>query len=153
MPLKMLNVGGGSIWERHLRCFQRQANVVVALCEANKGRRIEVVERYKVADSFSTFDAASQCTWDAAVVCTSANLHVEQSVTLLERASAVLVEKPITIPSNSASSLLVKSQSKTVRVAYLYRSHPAARHRFEINVAALKSAACGQQNRVGSAPT
>lgn len=144
MPLRMLVVGGGSIGERHLRCFQRQSNVAVALCEPNESRRIEVNERYQVADSFATFEEASDCAWDAAVVCTPANLHVQQSVWLLGRTSAVLVAKPLTTRSTIASSLLVKSQSKTVRATYLYRSHPAARHRFEINVAALKSADCGQ---------
>ncbi|RIK75942.1 MAG: hypothetical protein DCC67_14615, partial [Planctomycetota bacterium] len=127
MPLKILIVGGGSIGERHLRCFQNQPGVAVSLCEPHDDRRAAVVRRYGLSESFVSFDSAAEQSWDAAVVCTPAHLHVEQAVALLERTGALLIEKPLTTVGVPTDRLLAAAGGKTVGVAYTYRSHPAVR--------------------------
>jgi predicted dehydrogenase len=127
MPLRALIVGGGSIGERHLRCFQQQPEVSVALCEPDDARRAIVTSSYAVRDSFASLEAAAEYAWDAAVICTPANLHVEQSLVLLRCASALLIEKPLSVSAVDTKSLLDAASSKTVAVAYTYRSHPAVR--------------------------
>lgn len=125
MPLKTLIVGAGSIGERHLRCFQQQPGVDVALCEPNDVRRIEVAERYNVRTAFNSLSAAAEREWDAAVVCTPAHLHIDHSLQLLANTPAILIEKPLTTPSIDADPLVHAVRDKTVAVAYTYRAHPA----------------------------
>ncbi|MCC6491771.1 MAG: Gfo/Idh/MocA family oxidoreductase [Pirellulales bacterium] len=125
MPLNTLIVGGGSIGERHLRCFQQQPGVVVALCEPNERRRAELSSRYAVERTFSSLTEATEFDWNIGVICTPAQLHVEQAVRLLQRAPAVLIEKPLSTPAVAVDQLLAATPAKTVGVAYTYRSHPA----------------------------
>lgn len=127
MPLKMLIVGGGSIGERHLRCFQRQPGVEVALCEPNYERCAEIADRYGLTETFADIRSAADRPWGAAVVCTPAHLHMEHSLSLLNRTKAILIEKPLTAIGVSAERLVAAAHGKTVGVAYTYRSHPAVR--------------------------
>ena len=58
MPVDVLVVGGGSIGERHLRCFQ-DIGCTMALCDTNADRRRELAERYHLAHTFGDIaDAA-----------------------------------------------------------------------------------------------
>ena len=84
--MNVLIVGGGSIGERHLRCFQQVGAGNVALCEPNAPRREEIADRYDVSQTFASIDEATVETWDAAVICTPAHLHVPHALLLLSRA-------------------------------------------------------------------
>jgi predicted dehydrogenase len=93
VSLRILVVGGGSIGERHLRCFQRQAGIEVALCELNAERRSRIAREYSVRRSFADVSEAADLAWDAAIICTPANLHVDQAVTLLRNSPGLFIEK------------------------------------------------------------
>ena len=58
VPMKLLVIGGGSIGERHLRCFQKTGRADVSLCEINAGLRTQLVDEYGVANSFADFEEA-----------------------------------------------------------------------------------------------
>ena len=120
---KLLVVGGGSIGERHLRCFQ-QMGASVALCETLEARRREVADRYKV-ESFASLDDAAKRDWDAAVICTPANLHVQHTLALAPRTKAFLIEKPLATRADEADQLVAAMRAMPVMVAYVFRCHPA----------------------------
>ena len=124
MPVSVLIVGGGSIGERHLRCFQ-QIGCDVALCETNAARREDVARQYNLARSFASLDEACLHMWDGVVICTPAHLHVAHAIQLAERSSALLIEKPLATRIDEAVKLRSALASKIVAVAYVLRVHPA----------------------------
>lgn len=127
MPLNVLIVGGGSIGERHLRCFQ-QIGCDVALCETSDARRQEVAAQYGLATTFAaTRDAAKQ-SWDGVVICTPAHLHVEHVVQLAPTTPALLIEKPLCTRRVDVERLQAATADKVVQIAYVLRAHPAVQH-------------------------
>jgi predicted dehydrogenase len=119
-----LIVGGGSIGERHLRCFQH-VGAEVALCETHPPRQTEIAERYQVAQTFATVAAAAAHDWDAVAICTPAHLHVEHAVQLAPRTPALLIEKPLATQLANARQLVPALRGKFVQIAYVLRCHPA----------------------------
>ena len=126
--LRLLVVGGGSIGERHVRCFQQTQRVDVTLCESNPSVREAVAERCGLeTNTFDNFDAALASKPDVAVICTPAHLHVPMATKLVDAGVPVLIEKPLSVSLHGTEDLLSLVQSKqlTVAVAYVYRAHPA----------------------------
>lgn len=123
---KVLIVGGGSIGERHLRCFQQTSPAEPVLCETDGPRRAAIAERYQVR-SLATLDEAAANDWDAAVICTPAHLHVAHALALAPRTQAILIEKPLATRVEEALELRKQLAGRIVRVAYTMRMHPAVR--------------------------
>ena len=124
MPVSVLIVGGGSIGERHLRCFQ-QIGCDVALCESNLTRAAELAAQYKLTQTFNSVEQAAQKAWNAAVICTPANLHVDHAILLSKNAAALLIEKPLCTRLEDVERLRAAMAGKVVQVAYVLRAHPA----------------------------
>ncbi len=124
MPVEILVVGGGSIGERHLRCFQ-QIGCEVALCEASEARRQEIVERYHLRRSFAAIEEAAKEPWHGIAICTPAHLHVEHASALAPATSAFLIEKPLCTRLEDIDKLRSAMTDKVVQVAYVLRHHPA----------------------------
>ena len=124
MPVEILVVGGGSIGERHLRCFQ-QIGCEVALCEAADARRQEMAKRYHLRRAFSTIDEAGTQPWHGIAICTPAHLHVAHTAALAGATSALLIEKPLCTRLEEIDRLREVSRDKVVQVAYVLRHHPA----------------------------
>lgn len=127
MPVDVLVVGGGSIGERHLRCFQ-QIGCTVALCDNNESRRRDIAERYHLPRTFDSVEAAAAETWYGVVICTPANLHVEHALRLAGSTSAFLIEKPLATRLEDAERLRGLARDKVLQVAYVLRHHPATQH-------------------------
>jgi predicted dehydrogenase len=123
--MKLLIVGGGSIGERHLRCFQQVGAGHVALCETSAPRRQEIADHYGVAEAFGSVEESARRNWDAAVICTPAHLHVPHARLLLPRTAALLIEKPLATRLAEAEALVEAARGNLVSVAYVYRAHPA----------------------------
>ncbi len=121
--MNILVVGGGSIGERHLRCFQ-QSGATLALCDTNEARRKEIAHRYQV-ESFATLDEAVARHWDAAVICTPAHLHIEHALRLLPSVRGLLIEKPLATRAEDVARLIEAQQNKPIQIAYVFRVHPA----------------------------
>ncbi len=124
MPVNVLVVGGGSIGERHLRCFQ-QIGCTVALCEADAARRDAMAEQYGLARTFSSVESAAREIWEAAVICTPAHLHVDHAVQLAPTTPALLIEKPLCTRLDDLARLRAATEGQVVQVAYVLRVHPA----------------------------
>lgn len=124
---QVLVIGGGSIGERHVRCFQKTDRATVALCEMRDDLRDDVTTRYRLPQSFATLAAALEQPFDAAVICTPAHLHIPMALELAKRGVALLIEKPLSISPQGINELLaeVAARSLPASVAYVLRSHPA----------------------------
>ena len=127
MSLSVLIVGGGSIGERHLRCFGQTGRCEVALCEIDDALRARLVDRYGLEQSFADLDRAAARTWDAAVICTPAHLHVDHALTLAPVTDALLIEKPLATRIEDAARLKQGVAGKVVGIAYVSRVHPSVR--------------------------
>jgi predicted dehydrogenase len=125
--VNVLIVGGGSIGERHLRCFQ-QVGCAVSLCETSDARRQEVAARYALVKAFAGIDDAVRQSWDGVVVCTPAHLHVEHVVALAPTTHALLIEKPLCTRLADVERLRAATAGKIVQIAYVLRAHPAVQH-------------------------
>ena len=123
--VNVLIVGGGSIGERHLRCFHQVISGDVALCEVDQHRRAELVARYGVEVAPAGVDEAARRSWDAVVVCTPAHLHVEHAIRLAPATGALLLEKPLSTRLDTLDALRSATEGKYVQVAYVSRAHPA----------------------------
>ncbi len=136
---KILILGGGSIGERHLRCFLATGRAQVALCDISEAIRSKLAANYPVDDLYASFDEAVEGSFDAAVICTPANLHVSMASRLAERKIGVLIEKPLSTSLDDIDSLraLCESHSLAVSIAYVSRHNPA--------LIALKSALDGER--------
>lgn len=124
---RVLVIGGGSIGERHVRCFQQTGRAEVSLCEINESVRNRVADTYRLAASFAEFDTAAESSPDIAVVCTPAHLHVAMAVKLAEAGVHLLIEKPLSTSLDGIDELqsLVAGKNLVAGVAYVTRAHPA----------------------------
>lgn len=127
MPLDILVVGGGSIGERHVRCFQ-DIGCAVALCDANAARLQEIAERYNLSRTFSTVESASRESWYGVVIATPANVHADHAAVLLNSTEALLIEKPVCTRLEDAERLRSLAAGKFIQVGYVLRHHPATQH-------------------------
>ena len=129
---RILVIGGGSIGERHTRCFQQTSRADVCLCEINDDVRSRVTETYSLSASFRALgealaDHASREPFAAAVVCTPAHLHIPMACQLAEAGIGLLIEKPLSTSEDGVDELrsLAEEQSLALSVAYVMRHHPA----------------------------
>jgi predicted dehydrogenase len=123
--LDVLIVGGGSIGERHLRCFAQVGGCRVSLCEISDARRSALVEQYHPAAALATLEEAAARSWDAAVICTPAHLHVPHTMQLNAVTAAFLIEKPLATRLEDVAPLQGVAAAKPLAVAYVLRVHPA----------------------------
>ncbi len=123
---RVLIVGGGSIGERHLRCFQQTSRSEVSLCEIREELRGELAKRYRLNQTYVNLDEALQASFDAGVICTPAHLHVPMAREFAERGIHVLIEKPLSTTHDGIAELIERAQSQNiaVAVAYVLRNHP-----------------------------
>ncbi len=126
---RILVIGGGSIGERHVRCFQRTGRAVVELCEVRDDIRERVGRDYELARCFDQFDDLPFQEFDGAVICTPANLHIPMATKLAKAGIGILIEKPLSTSLNGINELedLVAANRIPVSLAYVTRHHPALR--------------------------
>jgi len=121
---RVLIVGGGSIGERHLRCFGQLQNVQVGICTRCKETRIKLSDRYNTIYADSSLERALRHDYDVAVICTPSNLHVDMTITCANHDLHVLIEKPLSTDKNRLRDLIsaVEANGVICGVGYTYRS-------------------------------
>ncbi|MBW3540737.1 MAG: Gfo/Idh/MocA family oxidoreductase [Planctomycetes bacterium] len=124
---RILVIGGGSIGERHVRCFLRTGRAEVSLCELRDDVRRRLASDYALAGTFTSLDEALRERFDAAVICTPAHLHVPLAMQIAEQNLGLLIEKPLSTSVDGIDELAaaVESRRLPVSVAYVHRQHPA----------------------------
>ncbi len=123
----ILVVGGGSIGERHVRCFQSTGRADVTLCEINSEVRNRVANECSLTQSFDDFDKAVDSNPDGIVICTPAHLHVSMAIQVAEAGIHLLIEKPLSTSLDGIDRLLsvIAEKQLLAGVAYVSRCHPA----------------------------
>ncbi len=123
---QILVVGGGSIGERHVRCFQKTGRATVSLCEIRDDVRERVARTYSLPRRFSSLEEALAEPHDAVVLCTPAHLHVGMALQCTRQGKGVLIEKPLSTEERGITELLrvVEENKLPASVAYVYRAHP-----------------------------
>ena len=124
MSLSVLCVGGGSIGERHLRCFQQTEPCEVTICEDLDQRRERLMKDYDV-EGFSSIEQASTKNWDLVIIATPAHLHIEHALAFKTMTKAWMIEKPLSTGFERLDELRTASKEKVLNVAYVFRNHPA----------------------------
>jgi predicted dehydrogenase len=122
----VLMIGGGSIGERHVRCFLQTGRTRVALCEVNAAVRESVASRYDLSGVFADLESALGSKPDLAVICTPAHMHVAMAARLAEAAVHALIEKPLSTRLDGVEPLIERIRHRNLQaaVAYVYRAHP-----------------------------
>jgi predicted dehydrogenase len=126
---RVLVVGGGSIGDRHLRCFQATARAGLSLCEIDPVVRGQAAGRYGLCRCYADLDEALADRHEAAVIATPAHLHVPMALRLAEAGMHLLIEKPLGTCREGVEQLrqTVARRGVTAAVAYVYRAHPVLR--------------------------
>lgn len=125
----ILIVGGGSIGERHLRCFLATGRATVALCESRKERLAELAAKYPLAASFEDIQSVALSEFNAAVICVPAPLHIPLARRFAEAGLHVLIEKPLSLNLDGVDDLARTAEEKrlTVGVAHVARARRVSR--------------------------
>lgn len=138
---RVLVIGGGSIGERHVRCFQRTGRADVSLCEIRADLRERLRSRYGLVNVYADMDETAGVPFDAAVVCTPADIHLPVAIALAARGIHLLIEKPLSTSLAGVDELqrLRGEHRLVVAVAYVLRGHPALQRLKEL----MDSGVCG----------
>ncbi|MBN1512861.1 MAG: Gfo/Idh/MocA family oxidoreductase [Phycisphaerae bacterium] len=126
----VLIIGGGSIGERHLRCFLSTGRAEAGLCEPSAQVRSALTERYGLRRAYAGLEEAladAAAGFDCAVVAAPTHLHVPIALDVISRGLHVLIEKPLSTTMQRVDKLAqaVAETGKVAAVAYVYRAHPA----------------------------
>jgi len=112
----VLIVGGGSIGERHLRCFIRTGRVRASICEQRPERLQQLARAYPIASAHTDFEKLDLAGYDAVVICVYANLHVPYAARAVQAGAHVLVEKPLSVDLKGVDELVALAEEKRVVV-------------------------------------
>lgn len=125
---RVLIVGGGSIGERHLRCFLKAGPAAVALCEPNDELRQRLQKTYHLGDgAFQSLDDVPRSQYDVAVIATPAPLHIPLASRLIAGGRChVLIEKPLSTSVEGIAELAQQAAQGncSIGVAYVSRHNP-----------------------------
>ncbi|MAT14930.1 MAG: hypothetical protein CMJ46_06640 [Planctomyces sp.] len=121
-----LIVGGGSIGERHLRCFLATGRVTASLCDVNASLLDSLQQKYKIEKTYTDFETALADKPDLVVICTPANFHIPMAQACADRGIPVLIEKPLSTNFDGIEKLAatVKEKNLPCAVAYVTRANP-----------------------------
>jgi UDP-N-acetylglucosamine 3-dehydrogenase len=127
-------IGCGSIAQhRHLPEYQVNPNVeLVAVCDINQERAIEVAEKYGVLSYTSYEELLKSAEVDAVSVCTPNYLHAPITIAALEAGLHVLCEKPMATSKEEAEAMIgaAEKNGKKLMIGHNQRfvpSHQKAR--------------------------
>ncbi len=126
MNPRVLIVGGGSIGERHLRCFLRTSQARLSMCEPRAERMKYLRDTYEFEDAFDDYDAVDLSAFDAVVICTPPNLHIPMCLKAARADCHILCEKPLSTDLEGVDDLIAETERRglTAGVAFVYRHMP-----------------------------
>ena len=110
-PVRVLVVGGGSIGERHVRCFQGTGRATVALCEIDASRRAGVADRCRLTETFGDWQSALDWQPDVVVVATQITKKLKKPISLIVhscfRNTDAFRRVTVSVPSRAVSVMVV----------------------------------------------
>lgn len=120
-------IGGGAWGENHIRTLD-ELGILAAVVEPDDARRKYIEEKYTCVCYESTEEAVEK-RYDGYVVAAPAELHFEIGRKLLTAGLPTLIEKPMTLNSRDAMTLvrIAKRGHVPFMVAHILLFHPAIR--------------------------
>ncbi|MEZ6047997.1 MAG: Gfo/Idh/MocA family oxidoreductase [Planctomycetaceae bacterium] len=116
-----LIVGGGSIGERHLRCFLNTGRVTASLCDVDENLLAKLKQKYPIQQTFTNFEQALDAGPDLVVICTPAHLaYHDEAQACVDRDIPVLIEKPLSTSFDGIEQLANSVAEKKLPVAVAY---------------------------------
>ena len=132
MNKKICVVGGGKWGQNHIKTLYQLGNLG-AIVEANAERLNELLKLYPV-EGFTELEQALEQDFDGFTVAVPAPLHYEVAKKIIESGKSVLVEKPMTLSTETSRELVELAERKGVQlmVGHVLLFHPAIRKIKEI---------------------
>lgn len=120
-------IGGGKWGQNHIRTLFEMGNLG-GIVESNPKRLKELLEKYPVK-GFQDVEAAVKENFDGFTIAAPAPLHYEIAKLLIQNGKNVLVEKPMTLSSETSLELVELAKAKGVQlmVGHVLLFHPAIR--------------------------
>jgi predicted dehydrogenase len=124
MKPHVLVVGGGSIGERHARCFLKSGECDVSLCEMDAAKRDRLAAAYALKSTVADFDKVPLGGFHTVVVATPAPFHIPQSLAAARAGCHVLCEKPLSDKFDGIRELIdtLQAQNRVGATAFTMRS-------------------------------
>lgn len=125
---RVLIIGGGSIGERHLRCFLKTGRAEVALCDNRPERLKQIAAAYPVVATYGDFEKIDLSEFYAAVVCVPAHLHVPWARKVVDAGAHAFIEKPLALSLDGIDELerAARKRRLTIGVAHVRRAMASA---------------------------
>lgn len=127
-PPKLALVGAGA-WGQNLLRLAQARGVLAAIVDPSERALAQATQRAPQAPVFRSLDGLLRAgiSLDAALIATPARSHYVLTRAALEAGLDVLVEKPLTVNSAEAISLvgLAQQRERILMVGHLLRYHPA----------------------------
>ena len=132
MIKKICVVGGGKWGQNHIKTLFQLGNLG-GIVEANPTRLEELLTQYPV-EGFSRVEEALENDFDGFTIAVPAPLHYEVARKIIEKGKPVLIEKPMTLSSETSQELvdLAKAKGVQLMVGHVLLFHPAIRKIKEI---------------------
>ncbi len=127
MKIKIIIIGCGSIGQRHISNLKKMGVKDLVLCDINETRLNKAAKEFNISQKYTDYKKAIFENRDikAAVICTPTNLHIPQSLFLVQNGINLLIEKPLSHNRNNINRLLdiVKKKKIICMMAMCYRFH------------------------------
>ncbi len=122
---KICVIGGGRWGQNHIRTLFELGNLG-GIVESNPKRLEDLLSKYPV-EGFTDLDKALEKDFDGFTVAAPAPLHYEIAKKILEKGKSVLVEKPMTLSTETSKELveLAKKNNAQLMVGHVLLFHPA----------------------------
>ncbi len=119
-------IGGGRWGQNHIKTLHGMGNLA-GIVEANPERLRELLSLYPGTEGFGSVESALERKFDAYTIAAPAPLHYEIAKRLLEKGQHVLIEKPMTLSSETAQELvdLAERNGAQIMVGHVMLFHPA----------------------------
>ena len=104
MSKKICVIGGGRWGQNHIRTLFQMGNLA-GIVESNAARLEELIKQYPV-EGFTELNLAIEKDFDGYTVAAPAPLHYEIAKKLLEKGRNVLIEKPMTLSTETSQKLV-----------------------------------------------
>lgn len=120
-------IGGGRWGQNHIRTLFQMGNLG-GIVEANPTRLETLLKDYPV-EGFTDLESAMAHGFDGYIIAAPAPFHYKIAKTLLSKGQHVLVEKPLTLSSESSKELveIAEKNNAQLMVGHVLLFHPAIR--------------------------
>src|SRR6266571_3653132 len=145
--LRVAIIGCGKVADQHVQAIHRTANCkIVAVCDRELLMAKQLAERFGITACFSDLkEMLHAVSPDVVHITTPPQSHCSLAKQCLESGSHVYLEKPFTVTSEEAESLLELAENKNIKIT--------AGHNLQFTLEMLEMRRLVREGFVGGEPT